>query len=485
MNDNEKKMLDECLGQKWYAQSCPIYPFFISAAATSGFYMKRFVGFGYTKYLYVFKDGYGSMNYFEEDLVRLGGIIEKKVEKDPKYFQKLKRRYDAQMKRYLRFYSKMDKKRVEGLNDYELVKLAKYVSEGLSIAVGIGHVIEPFALKTDVKIKEELKRYVKDEKGLNNIFTLLMSPVKKSFVNEEEEHLWLISKEKDEKKREKLIQQHIKKFFWIRNNYTGRQAMTREDITDSIKTLKNNKTDFRKILDDKNRAIKELGLEKGLIVKIKATEFLIHWQDERKKNILIAIEHIDRMLEALGLRFGIRHDLLKNAIPPEISIENMKSKKYVKMLEERMKGGLYLQTADTSTVATGDYYMDFAARFNRTKESDIREINGMTASSGTAIGRVQICTNLESISQFKEGNVLVASMTRPEYVLAMKKAVAIITDEGGITCHAAIVSRELGIPCIIGTKIATKILHDGDLVEIKGNHGLIIILEKAKSGGKG
>jgi len=61
-------------------------------------------------------------------------------------------------------------------------------------------------------------------------------------------------------------------------------------------------------------------------------------------------------------------------------------------------------------------------------------------------------------------------------VPAMKKAAAIVTNEGGVTSHAAIVSRELGIPCVIGTKIATEVLHDGDLVEVDANHGKVTIL---------
>ena len=64
-------------------------------------------------------------------------------------------------------------------------------------------------------------------------------------------------------------------------------------------------------------------------------------------------------------------------------------------------------------------------------------------------------------------------MTRPDYIAGMKKAAAIVTNEGGITCHAAIVSRELGIPCIIGTKIATQVFKDGDLVEVNANHGWV------------
>ena len=73
-----------------------------------------------------------------------------------------------------------------------------------------------------------------------------------------------------------------------------------------------------------------------------------------------------------------------------------------------------------------------------------------------------------------------ASMTRPEYIGAMKKALAFITDEGGVTCHAAIVARELQKPCIIGTKIATEVLKDGDLVQVDAVHGVVRILETNK-----
>jgi pyruvate,water dikinase len=71
-------------------------------------------------------------------------------------------------------------------------------------------------------------------------------------------------------------------------------------------------------------------------------------------------------------------------------------------------------------------------------------------------------------------------MTTPEFVPLIKLAKAIITNVGGITCHAAIVSREMNKPCIIGTKIATKVLKDGDLVEVDANRGVIKILKRAK-----
>ncbi len=71
------------------------------------------------------------------------------------------------------------------------------------------------------------------------------------------------------------------------------------------------------------------------------------------------------------------------------------------------------------------------------------------------------------------GDILVTTMTRPDFMQLMRKAKAVVTDEGGIICHAAIVSRELGIPCIIGTKNATKILNTGDQIEMDLKTGII------------
>ena len=73
----------------------------------------------------------------------------------------------------------------------------------------------------------------------------------------------------------------------------------------------------------------------------------------------------------------------------------------------------------------------------------------------------------------KKGEILVSSMTHPDYSIGFQKAKAIITDEGGVSSHAAIVAREMKIPCIIGTKIATRALKDGDRVEVDANKGVI------------
>jgi pyruvate,water dikinase len=78
--------------------------------------------------------------------------------------------------------------------------------------------------------------------------------------------------------------------------------------------------------------------------------------------------------------------------------------------------------------------------------------------------------------KMKKNDILVTSMTRPEFLPIMKKAAAIVTDEGGVTCHAAIISRELKIPCVIGTTCATTSLKDDDRVLVDADHGLVEIL---------
>ncbi len=108
-----------------------------------------------------------------------------------------------------------------------------------------------------------------------------------------------------------------------------------------------------------------------------------------------------------------------------------------------------------------------------------KQLIGQTGSPGVARGRVVVINNFSAEKdKMKIGDVLVAGMTRPEFVPLMKRAVAVVTDEGGITCHAAIVSRELNIPCVIGTKTATRSLKDGDMVEVNADDGIVKILRE-------
>jgi len=112
-------------------------------------------------------------------------------------------------------------------------------------------------------------------------------------------------------------------------------------------------------------------------------------------------------------------------------------------------------------------------KFEFEKVLSVNILKGQVASKGYARGVVRILKRKNQISSLKVGEVIVSPMTTPDFVSAIKRAVAVVTDEGGITCHAAIVSRELKIPCIIGTKVATQIFKDGDRVEVDANKGIV------------
>jgi len=107
---------------------------------------------------------------------------------------------------------------------------------------------------------------------------------------------------------------------------------------------------------------------------------------------------------------------------------------------------------------------------------DKDDITGTIAFKGKVRGLVKIVKNPTELDKVKQGDILVTQMTFPSFIPAMNRASAFVTDEGGITCHAAIVAREMGKPCIIGTKNATKKLKDNDLVEVDANNGVVKIL---------
>jgi len=100
-------------------------------------------------------------------------------------------------------------------------------------------------------------------------------------------------------------------------------------------------------------------------------------------------------------------------------------------------------------------------------------LNGLGASPGIGSGIVKIVQNINDLNKIQKGDILVTVMTNPDFVVAMQKASAILTDEGGITSHAAIVSREMGIPCVVGSENATKILKDNDTITVDGTNGKV------------
>ncbi len=138
------------------------------------------------------------------------------------------------------------------------------------------------------------------------------------------------------------------------------------------------------------------------------------------------------------------------------------------------KGNLYIVQSRPITTLTKEEIKEEDEKVEAKKPSEAKVlVQGLGASPGVGVGAVKIIKSAKEIKRMEGGEVLVTEMTTPDFVPAMKKASAIVTDTGGMTSHAAIVSRELGVPCIVGTQEATKILKEGDTVSVDGTHGMV------------
>lgn len=104
-------------------------------------------------------------------------------------------------------------------------------------------------------------------------------------------------------------------------------------------------------------------------------------------------------------------------------------------------------------------------------------LKGIAASPGVAEGKAFICQTAADLSGFQEGEIIVTRITDPTMVQAMIRAAGIVTDIGGITSHPAILSREMGIPCVVNTQTATKTIRHGKRVRVDGNTGVVHVLD--------
>lgn len=213
-------------------------------------------------------------------------------------------------------------------------------------------------------------------------------------------------------------------------------------------------------------------------------------------NLVIALRQLAYLQELKKTTQTRSHPLLQLIVKPGIARRlNLKSEYLDFMSEEeivsslkrgrvssplrrelprRLTNAVNIVSREKSHWLTGKKAKDFIKLNNLLLTADISaEIKGQPASKGLAQGRVKICQFSTEISKLKAGDILVTAMTTPDFVPAMRRAAAIVTDEGGITSHAAIVARELGKPCIIGAKVAAKILKDGDYIEVDANKGVV------------
>jgi phosphoenolpyruvate synthase/pyruvate phosphate dikinase len=119
---------------------------------------------------------------------------------------------------------------------------------------------------------------------------------------------------------------------------------------------------------------------------------------------------------------------------------------------------------------------EYDEQFQSSEENE--DITGIPASSGVFTGKVKLVLKTSQYKRLPQDTVVVTKMTRPEFILGIDNIAAIITDQGGNLCHAAVLARELKIPCIVGTRNATAVLKSGQIVTVNGDEGIVEILKK-------
>jgi len=466
--------LEKLLKKEWYTQGFAAKPLFLTIIASVDIMHKR-LGFTYEILASSYKSDYCTFYYLAKDLSKHADIILKELDKNPSYLEEKRKLYKDEVDSF-----ENDFKNAESdlsiLSEKDLFALLKRLEIAIEATAGLAHLIEGISLRLGDMIRELLGRKTSG-KTLNEDFSILTNPTKMSFLSRKEEALWKIKNATIEE-RKKMAKQFILDFFWVNSNYTGSSALTMADVISEAKKVERFKhVNFDTLKKKKTSLFEKHGFsdtEKKWVVWI---DFLTDWQDERKKNIFRGIFAIDQVLREISKRYKIDLKFLHYLLPREIDSLSLKSKSAEKIAKKRIKGCVFIRKLDEIKVFDGKDFTEFEKAI-QVQHKDIDILTGIAASLGNATGYAKICTNIESLAKVNEGDILVASMTRPEFVPAMKKAAAIVTDEGGITSHAAIVSRELGIPCVIATKNATKVLKDGWLVQVKANHGQVLVLEK-------
>lgn len=439
--------------------------------------------------LFFIKKDYVSWYWNEEDMTRLRTDFIERANKNPNFLKQHLKDWQSQLKIFHQAMKKVDKTDLSKLSDQELIDLyQEFYQAYLAEFCQVMAIEDAFSMHADRFIEPRFREILK-EKGQENKFSndylILMSPVNSSFIEQElKDRLKILKLHLQGKKIEQQLAKHAQKYFWIRNNYAKMQVLDadffRHELEGMIKLktqpdeeLKRIGEEIPKVKARKKAIIKELKLDKEFLNLIKITEMFAYIQDERKKHVLISNYYQKLFFEEIGQRAGLNLKEMEYTIFPEMAEILLKKRFDKTQLAKRYEHCLCIQTLDDYEILDGKAADEIFETVFAFADKAVAEIKGTCASQGKAKGVVKIILKTHDLVNVDQGDILVTTMTRPEMVVAMEKAAAIITDEGGITCHAAIVSRELGIPCIIGTKIGTKVLKDGDLVEVDAEKGIV------------
>lgn len=431
-------------------------------------------------------DWYLDMN----DVRRGAAVITKLASSDPSTSKRLLAAWKDDEAAFDRFFTEefpgfnframSDKEFIDLWNRYYGLAVRRFTSSAI---------IDHFALGTDEQLRNLLRREVYarqsgktlQEREFTEIFSTATAPVHQSFINQAEIDLLKIALGQSPE----TLEAHQHRYFWITNNYVRSEVLPVSYFKRELRAWKLSKKNLvhelkklektpRLNRERKQQLFRRFSFSPRLRALITVSEDFTWWQDERKKATYVNIYMGTKLLEEVARRTGYEVENLKYCIASEVASVLREHQPTRRELRQRRQRSVVVMSRQGCYVSTGrDVDSIYRSMLGSRKLHDVQDIRGLSASLGRAVGTVKVVGSATEINKVQEGDILVAVMTRPDYVPAMRRAAAVVTNEGGITSHAAIVSRELGIPCIIGTKIATQVFQDGDMVEVNANHGWV------------
>ncbi len=197
-------------------------------------------------------------------------------------------------------------------------------------------------------------------------------------------------------------------------------------------------------------------------------------RDDRKTMQQRAFCYQAQILEKIAVIRGIPRNELEHLRINQLTKEVLESPILQSIIAQQKQGYLVFWTPEKGFFTSdGKKAQEMFIAISEAKTEMIEELHGQIAYPGKVKGIVRIVLNPRTQQNFHEGDILVTGMTSPDFVPLLGKAGGFVTELGGVTCHAAIIARELKKPCVIGTKTATKVFKDGDLVEVDADKGIV------------
>lgn len=474
--------------------------------------LKRTMGLNYKKVISLHR-GFHQKYYFgRKDSFHVAEHLLDLIEKDLSFGDRINENIIKHADRLRAFLEKLQDKHLLHLSDLSNKELWDIFGEHNRVHTEayawfwLPQASDNFHNNFTSRLMKYLKTKIKDQQKLNECFVKLTNTGKKSVLNIELEEFLSIAaiidaepfhRELFKTKNIKTIKQRVKpaikriilkhyyKYHHLKYNFLGTEGVY--DFEYYLKNLSDifkSGIDIKKRLaEEKERPIKEMKEKERLLAKFDIDEhhkrlFKIFGEfmitKVYRRNVQIkALYLMDRLLRETARRLDISDKQVRFLLITELEDALRKGRIARHELAERAEFCIYYAEKGIENIFIGKKAKELAQQFKEKKEMKVTELRGTCASTGKAKGIVKIINNPVDIKKMKKGDILVSIATNPDLVPAMEKAAAILTDYGGVTAHAAIVSRELGVPCIIGLRIATKVLKDGDLVEVDATKGIV------------